>query len=107
MGPEAKDIWASIRTWWVDAKEHRLILLEDHSNFGGSETWFIASRINERILDSEFRPSMGPNVVIQPLDPLTEGYTVRTLNVRDGSDGRMSVRWGMQGPKGTMSSGLN
>jgi hypothetical protein len=25
----------------------------------------------------------------------------------DGSNGSMSVRWGMKGPKGTSSSGLN
>jgi hypothetical protein len=44
---------------------------------------------------------------VVPPEPLAEGYTRRFLNVHDGSDGRMSVRWGMKGPKGTRSGGLN
>jgi hypothetical protein len=40
-------------------------------------------------------------------EPLDADYTNRFLNLRDGSDGRMSLRWGKNGPKGTSSSGLN
>jgi hypothetical protein len=34
-------------------------------------------------------------------------YTNRYVVIRDGSDGRMSARWGKQGPKGSSSGGLN
>ncbi|MBL9138253.1 MAG: Ig-like domain-containing protein [Verrucomicrobiales bacterium] len=105
--PDAKELLASARTWWIDAKDFRLRLLEEQSNYGGSQSWYLRDLENEPIPDSEFRPSAGQNVVVQPADPLAEGYTVRTLSVRDGSDGRMSVRWGMQGPPGATSSGLN
>jgi hypothetical protein len=40
-------------------------------------------------------------------EPLDAGYTNRFINLRDGSDGNMSVRWGKKGPEGTSSSGLN
>ena len=40
-------------------------------------------------------------------EPLDEDYTNRFINLRDGSDGNMSLRWGKKGPKGTSSSGLN
>jgi hypothetical protein len=62
---------------------------------------------NELIPDEEFRPDGGAAVTAVPPEPLTAGYTPRFLNVIDGTSGRMSVRWGMKGPKGTSSSGLN
>jgi hypothetical protein len=39
-------------------------------------------------------------------EPLTKGQTHRFITVIDGTNGRMSVRWGTQGPKGS-SGGLN
>jgi hypothetical protein len=40
-------------------------------------------------------------------EPMRAGFTRRFLDVSDVSNGRMSVRWGMRGPKGTMASGRN
>ena len=70
-------------------------------------TDYLDVRINEPIPDEEFRPTVAPDVQAGPVVPLAEGYTRRFLNVNDGTGGRMSVRWGMTGPKGTNSSGLN
>jgi hypothetical protein len=42
-----------------------------------------------------------------PLDALGEGYTNRFINLRDGADDAMSLRWGEIGPKRRSSSGLN
>ncbi len=70
---------------------------------------FSYSRVNQPIPDEDFRLKIDPGAP-QPKrepEPLPEGYTRRFLNVKDGSDGRMSVRWGMIGPKGRSSSGLN
>jgi hypothetical protein len=69
---------------------------------------FTYSRINQSIPD-EFRPLGDPGAP-KPntaAEPLVEGFTARFPNVREGSDGRISVRWGMTGPKGKSSSGLN
>ena len=68
---------------------------------------FTHTRINEPIPDEEFRPQTGADIKAVPSEPLPEGFTRRFLNINDGSSGRMSVRWGMKGPKGTSSSGLN
>jgi hypothetical protein len=40
-------------------------------------------------------------------EALDADYTQRFVNLCDGSDGRMSVRWGKVGPKARSSSGLN
>jgi outer membrane lipoprotein-sorting protein len=68
---------------------------------------YVDVRINEAISDEEFRPQVGPEVRKAEQQPLDEGYTRRFLKVNDGTGGRMSVRWGMTGPKGRSSSGLN
>ncbi len=39
--------------------------------------------------------------------PLSEKYDHYLVNTSDGSNGRMSVRWGRKGPEGTSGSGLN
>ncbi len=63
--------------------------------------------VNEPIAASRFRPPADDGIARQELDPLGEGYDRRFLNARDGSDGRMSVRWGKKGTAGWYSSGLN
>jgi hypothetical protein len=66
---------------------------------------FTYEDVNAPIPDDLFRVPAGVPPAADA-GPLPEGYTQRFLNVRDGSDGRMSVRWGMVGPKGRNSSGL-
>jgi beta-lactamase regulating signal transducer with metallopeptidase domain len=99
--------WLSpVREWFFDAATLlpvRVAMLGS----GGQTIDYTHTRVNQPIPDEEFRPDAGPNVKEAKPDPLAEGYTRRFLNVIDGSNGRMSVRWGMKGPKGTRSSGLN
>jgi hypothetical protein len=56
--------------------------------------------------ESRFVPEL-EGVTPIPSEPLGNGYTNRFVNVRDGSDGRMSARWGKFGSAGRSSSGLN
>jgi hypothetical protein len=57
--------------------------------------------------DAAFCADAGPKIRTSPADPLSDGYSRRFLNVIDETNGRMFVRWGMKGPNGTSSSGLN
>ncbi|MGP0064007.1 MAG: Ig-like domain-containing protein [Isosphaeraceae bacterium] len=70
---------------------------------------FTYSRVNQPIPDEVFRLEVAPGAPQSKREPepLGGSYTRRFLNVKDGSDGRMSVRWGITGPKGKKSSGLN
>ena len=61
----------------------------------------------EPIPDEEFQPALIQSFQLENPGALPKGYTRRFLNANDGTGGRMSVRWGMKGPKGTNSSGLN
>ena len=70
-------------------------------------TRFLYTSFNESLSASEFAVPKISGVTPSPPEPLGDGYTNRFVNVRDGSDGRMSVRWGKIGPKGRYSSGLN
>ena len=108
----ATTLHGSLLEWSIDAETFlparvELLLVGDFPSSYAID--FTYSRINQPIPDEAFRLATDPDAPRsngEP-EPLTEGYTRRFLNVKDGSDGRMSVRWGMTGPKGRMSSGLN
>ncbi len=103
-------LWATgtwltpVRDWYFDAQTLLPVCLETN---GLPHTEYRYTRINQPIPDEEFRPDTGPGIQIKDAEPLDEGYTSRFLNVIDGTNGRMSVRWGEKGPKGTRSGGLN
>jgi Bacterial Ig-like domain len=89
--------------WYIDAATLLPVRVERDWRFALNYTY---TRINEPIPDDEFRPVAGAEVRVTDPEPLTEGQTHRFLTVIDGTNGRMSVRWGTQGPKGS-SGGLN
>ncbi len=89
--------------WWIDANTWLIAEIEDQ----GRRTRFLYEAVNQPLPKAEFAPPALSRAKIQPLDPLDAGYTQRFVNLRDGADGRMSVRWGKVGPKGRSSSGLN
>lgn len=93
-----------VRDWYIDAQTLLPVCLETN---GMPETEYRYTRINQPIPDEEFQPETGSGIQIKDPEPFDENYTSRYLNVIDGTNGRMSVRWGMEGPKGTRSSGLN
>jgi hypothetical protein len=89
--------------WWIDAETLRPIQLRQDS----FRTRFYYDSVNNKLAEAAFAVPKLEGVTPSPPEPLGNGYTHRFVNVRDGSDGRMSVRWGMEGPGGRSSSGLN
>ncbi|APZ95569.1 Ig-like domain-containing protein [Fuerstiella marisgermanici] len=109
--------WASLESWWsrtkmvgsfnewlVD-KGTGLVVLTRHGRMSGTQ--FLYESINEDLPPTLFAVPQGAGLVHSPVEPLGEGYDVRFLNVIDGTNGRMSVRWGKHGKAGRSSSGLN
>jgi hypothetical protein len=97
-----------IRDWFFDTETLLPVRVEDIGRAAVTTSLdYRHTAVNQPIPDNEFKPESGPDLKSVAAEPLKEGYTTRFLNVMDGSNGRMSVRWGMQGPKGTSSSGLN
>ncbi|MFA5239341.1 MAG: M56 family metallopeptidase [Phycisphaerae bacterium] len=98
----------SIITGWFDSETYMPAKIVTDSGQWRASYDFIYDRINEPIDDSEFRPGFVTKIEPQEPEPLDEDYNKRYINIIDGSsNGRMSVRWGKRGPKGTSSSGLN
>lgn len=62
---------------------------------------------NQPIDEDRFAVPKGVGIQRKPAEPLDEGYDQRYLNVSDGTNGRMSLRWGKRGKSGSSSSGLN
>ncbi len=94
--------------WYIDANNGLPVRVE-RAGQGIFNVDLTYARVNDPIPDAEFLPVAAPGVAVRTDEPLLEGYTKRFLNVMDGTrGGRMSVRWGMEGPKGeTRSSGLD
>jgi hypothetical protein len=108
----ADNIPGTVLEWSIDSDTFLPARVETIlvGNYPSSHTIdFTYSRLNQPIPDEAFRPAADPAAPRpngEP-EPPAEGYTRRFLYLKDGSDGRMSVRWGMTGPKGRMSGGLN
>jgi hypothetical protein len=102
-------IGMDISTWWFDI-ETLLLLQAYHDYAGGNKivTRYEYHIVNESIDESVFNYDSYTDIEPNVPQPLNEDYDTRFLNVIDGTaTGRMSVRWGRKGPKGTISSGLN
>jgi hypothetical protein len=90
--------------WWTDDRDYRPVEVRQIGDGYEVRTSFHYDAVNEPLPQATFAP---PDLKPDPPAALDADYTNRFLNVRDGADGRMSVRWGKQGPKGRSSSGLN
>ncbi len=93
-----------VRDWYIDVESLLTVRIE---NDGVLHTAFRYKSVNEPISDVEFQPETVQGIELTDPEPLDADYTRRFLNVIDGTNGRMSVRWGKMGPKGRSSSGLN
>ncbi|HTU22570.1 MAG TPA: sigma-70 family RNA polymerase sigma factor [Gemmataceae bacterium] len=100
------DYLPPIREWYID-NQTLLPLRVEMAGMGLQMIDYIHSNVNQPIPDKEFRPDEEPGTKDVKAQPLDKDYTYRFVNVIDGSNGRMSVRWGEKGPKGTRSGGLN
>ncbi len=98
------DLLMPVLDWYIDAESLLPVRIDSD---GVPRLAFRNVRVNQPIAEEEFRPDTDQDTQLKDLDPLDEDYTKRFLNVIDGSSGRMSVRFGKRGPKGTSSSGLN
>ena len=109
--------WKQLVTWWERTKMSSTFhewLIDDEtglvvlvSSGKTHQTEYVYDSVNESIPQAVFDIPDGRDVEQKQADELGEGYNRRFLNVIDGSEGRMSVRWGKRGTRGTASSGLN
>ena len=106
LGPDGGFFVAVLR-WWIDSNTNRLLQLANDTTYGPTILSFQIDSINQQFSITEFQPTTPPHVVPSELEPLGEGYDTRYLQISDGSNGRMSCRWGKKGKKGSSSSGLN
>jgi hypothetical protein len=110
-GAEARvlESWSAdaLNRWYIDPQTFLPVQLDACATYGVWRTRFLYDAVNQPVPDEVFAVPKLEGISPSPAEPLEEGYTRRFVNVRDGGDGRMSVRWGMTGPKGRSSSGLN
>jgi hypothetical protein len=97
----------SLTQWCLDDQNPRVVRVSDYGMGFELHSRFLYDAVNEPIPDSVFAPPGGEGLKREAVEPLEADFTQRFLNARDGADGRMSVRWGKQGPKSSSSSGLN
>jgi hypothetical protein len=97
-----------MREWLIDAESLLPRTVETGGTGSRSRYVYTHHNLNRPIAENRFQSPRGDGIVRRAPDPLGEGYDRRFLNARDGSGGRMSVRWGKIGPDGRRSSsGLN
>ena len=99
--------YGSLIQWWIDPKNYRPAQITMFSSGFVLRMQFLYDRVNEPLSAGDFAAPKLEGLAPTPPETLGQGYTNRFINLRDGSDGRMSVRWGKKGPEGTSSSGLN
>ncbi|HEX5471403.1 MAG TPA: M56 family metallopeptidase [Lacipirellulaceae bacterium] len=106
IGPDG-DLFVNVRRWWIDSNTDRPLQVTSDTTYGRTTLSFQTDSINQQLPITEFQPTTPSHVVRSGLEPLGEGYDTRYLQISDGSNGRMSSRWGKKGAKGSSSSGLN
>ncbi len=100
-------VWGQLNQWRIDPENFRPMEVEIAHPSGVIRRRFHYDAVNQRLDTKAFAVPKLEGVSPSRPEALDADYTERFINLRDGSDGRMSVRWGKQGPKGMYSSGLN
>lgn len=98
---------ASHLSWIIDAETFRIVEVAERYASGLTKSRFIVESLNQPLSPELFSPLVVPNVQSSQPEPLTPEFTHRFINLKDGADGKMTVRWGRKGPKHTNSAGLN
>jgi hypothetical protein len=93
--------------WRIDAQTCRPVEVKTFYEFGVTRDRFHYDTVNEPLPAAAFAVPRLEGVSPTPPEALDADYTNRFINLRDGSDGILSVRWGKKGPQGVHSSGLN
>jgi hypothetical protein len=99
--------FGSLIQWWIDPRNYRPAQITLFGSGYVSRSRFLYDSVNEPLPVGDFAVPKLEGLSPVPPEPLDANYTNRYINLRDGSDGRMSLRWGKKGPKGASSSGLN
>jgi hypothetical protein len=100
-------VWGELTQWWLDPRTALPAQIVQFRDSGLERTRFLYDAVNETLPASDFAVPQGEGLSPEKPEALDADYTKRFVTIRDGSDGRMSARWGKQGPKGTSSGGLN
>jgi hypothetical protein len=93
--------------WWIDPENYRPTQVTAFGCGYVSRMRFLYDSVNEPLPPGDFAIPRLEGLPPTPPEPLDADYTNRFINLGDGSDGNVSLRWGKKGPKGTSSSGLN
>jgi len=99
--------WAELNQWWIDARTALPVEAVKFHEHGCFRTRYLYEAINTPLEASAFAMPKIEGLPASPPEALDSDYTNRYVVIRDGSDGRISARWGKQGPKGSSSGGLN
>jgi len=99
--------WGKLTKWWIDARTALPAQMEQFFDSGVSRTRFLYDVVNETLPVAEFAVPRIEGLTPSPPESLDQDYPNRFVSIRDGSNGRMSERWGKVGPKGRSGSGLN
>ena len=97
-------IYATYTEWVIDANKAMPSEVRTFDSTGTIRTRFFYHQTSPETLFK--MPSI--SVAIQTnAKPLEQGYDHRFVDMSDGSDGTIKLRWGQRGKKGTLGSGLN
>jgi hypothetical protein len=92
--------------WLIDARTLLPVLCQTFGTWTAFSEEFVYERVNQPMSDATFQVSAAAGASRRP-SQLEAGYDHLFLKACDGSDGRMSARWGERGPKGSKDGGLN
>jgi len=93
-----------LQEWFIDAESLLPVIRDEYGTYYHHRHEYIYHRVNEPIPEAVFQAPAADGIERREPEPLGEGYDRRFLNARDGSDGRMSVRWGRLAPGGTRNT---
>ena len=99
--------WGQLTEWRIDPQSGLPTDVTTFHPFGVIQNRFLYEVVDQPLPETAFAPPKLEGVLSTSAEALDADYTTRFINLRDGSDGRMSVRWGKEGPKARSSSGLN
>lgn len=93
--------------WRIDTKNKNVIDMTASGSGYEFHRRFYYDTLNTSLPESDFAAPVFKDLTALEPEPLDSNYTNRFINLRDGQDGDMSVRWGKKGPAGRSSGGLN
>jgi len=91
--------------WWIDTRTSRLLENLVYWDNDVKRVRFFYDTVDQPLPVGELSIPKIHGVSPVPAESLGVGYTNRFINLRDGSDGNMNIRYGKEGPKAQSWSG--